>query len=116
MAKTHIGRNINVSTIVDHSIVEINSLTPTIIAPSREGRVTFSACLEPGVFDVDVFIRYYPAAQDDIKQGRDTLIRQTTGNDTLFRPLHEMLTDNVYEGEISAMTLSGTAKLLITDG
>lgn len=115
MADARLGANRNVNTEVDHSIVAINSVTATTIAVSRLKRMTFSACLEPGIFDVNVFIRYYPAATDNIKQGRDVLTRYTAGNDNLFRPLHEMLPDNVYSGEISAICDAGTVNLLIAE-
>ena len=110
-----IGRNSNRTDEVDHYIVPINSVTATTIAIIREKRITFTALLEPGDFDVDVLIRYYPAAKDNIKQGRDSLTRRTLGNNSLFRPLHEMPSDNIYDGEISAICLSGSANLHITE-
>lgn len=109
------GRNINKTGEVDHYLVGVNSLTATTIAVARDKRITFSACLEPGVTDVDVYIRYYPAGQDVLKLGRDVLTRRLFGNDSLYRPIHVMLADNVYDGEISAITLTGTVNLLITE-
>ena len=115
MAHSKLGRNINIAAEVDHAIIPIDSVTATTIVLPKNDRITFSACIEPGIFDVDVYIRYYPAAQDNIKQGRDVLTRKTLGNTNLFRPLHEMLADNIYDGEISAIALSGTVNLLITE-
>ena len=115
MTDPMIGRNINTNVEVDHAIVAINSVTATTIAAARSNRITFSACLEPGATDIEVFIRYYPAATDNIKQGKDVLTRITLGNDHLFRPYHEMLPDNIYKGEISAITAAGTVNLLIAE-
>lgn len=115
MADPRVGRNRNVTSEVDHDLVTINSTTATTLVVSRENRISFSACLAPGLTNVDVYIRYYPAADDNIKQGRDTLIRDTMGNTNLFKPMHEMLTDNIYDGEISAISLSGTVDILVTE-
>lgn len=115
MVDARVGRNPNISSGVDHSIVTVNSVTATTLVTERPLRITFSACLAPGLTNVDVYIRYYPAATDNIKQGRDTLIRDTMGNTNLFKPLHEMLTDNIYDGEISAISLSGTVDILVTE-
>lgn len=109
------GRNINIANEVPHSVVEVNSLTATTLALPRKKRITFSACLEPGFFDVNVIIRYYPAGTDDIKQGRDVLTRRLSGNDNLFNPIHIMLPDNIYDGEISAITDIGVVNLFITE-
>ena len=103
MADAEIGNNRNFNTEVDHSIVAVNSTTAVTLAVAREGRMTFSACLEPGVTNVDVYIRYYPAATNNTKQGKDVLTRYTSGNDSLFKAYHEMLPDNIYTGEISAI-------------
>jgi hypothetical protein len=108
------GRNINSNTAASVTTVEINSVTATTISAANNDRISFRACLAPGTIDEDVVIRYYPAATDNIFQG-DVLTRHTAGNANLFRPVHFMDVDNVYYGEVSAMTLNGTHELFITE-
>ena len=110
-----IGRNVNEHDEATVTRVTINSLTATTLASANDKRMYLSFCLAFGTLDVDAAIRAYPAAQDNIKQGRDVLTRNTLGNTNLFKPLHEMLADNIYDGEISAIALSGTVNLLITE-
>lgn len=116
MAKK-IGRNRNTFDEAATSIVPINSLTATIISSANADRLHFQVILEPGIIDVDIFIRYYPAATDDLKQGTDVLTRRTMGNDTLFNPGHKMDPDSPYLGEISAILLSGVPhNIIVTEG
>jgi hypothetical protein len=112
MLKT--GRNINSNTVASVRTVEINSVTATTIALANDERIAFRVCLAPDAIDEDVVIRYYPAATDNIFHG-DVLTRHTAGNANLFRPVHYMDKDNMYYGEISAMTLSGTHELFVTE-
>lgn len=115
MADARLGANRNVNSEVDHSIVTVNSTTATTLVAARDKRISFSACLAPGTTNVDVYIRYYAAATDNTKQGKDVLTRYLAGNDSLYKPYHEMLTDNIYNGEISAICESGTVNLLIAE-
>lgn len=99
------------------NIIEINSETATTISIENPNRISFSACLPPYFFDLidlNIIIRYYPAAQDNILRG-DVLTRVTAGDNNLFRPVHKMNTDNIYTGEISAISASGTHDLHITE-
>jgi hypothetical protein len=108
------GRNINSNTSADVSTVTINSVTATTISLPNDDRISFRACLSPDLVDLNVIIRYYPAAQDNLKQG-DVLTRATAGNNNLFRPVHKMDKDNVYYGEISAISVNGTHDIYITE-
>jgi len=108
------GRNVNSNTEASVTTVEINSVTATVIAVANNQRISFRTCLAPDTIDEDVVIRYYPAATDNIFQG-DALTRHTAGNANLFNPTHIMDKDNMYYGEISAMTLSGTHELFVTE-
>ena len=107
------GRNINARLVASVRTVSINSVTATTIAVPFE-RISFRSCLAPDLVDVDIIIRYYPAAQDNIKQG-DVLTRYTSGNNNLFKPEHKMDVDNMYYGEISAISVNGTHDLFITE-
>lgn len=109
------GRNINKNTEVDHKIVEVNAITATELFPARDSRMTFTVTLQPGNFDADVYIRYYDAGTDNIKQGVDVLSRRLSGNDSLFKGHHSMQTDNVYTGAISAISESGTFNILVSE-
>jgi hypothetical protein len=107
------GSNANSNTAASVSTVEINSVTATTIAVANNKRISFRACLSPNLVDLNIIIRYYPAAQDNLKQG-DVLTRATAGNNNLFRPVHEM-DANLYYGEISAISVNGTHNLYITE-
>ena len=111
-----IGRTRNILEAPAHAIYTINSVTATKIADINSMRQYFVATLYPGITDEDVFIRYYPAATDNLLLGVDVLTRRLTGNDDLFHPRHDMKESSIYLGEISAMTLAGTAQLLVVEG
>jgi hypothetical protein len=108
------GRNINSNDVASVTSIPINSVTPTTIAVANGDRISFSVCLEPGNVDVDVAIRYYPAAQDSNFMG-DVLTRFTQGNNNLFNPVHRMDVDNPYYGEVSAISENGTHNIYITE-
>jgi hypothetical protein len=109
-----VGRNVNSNDTADVKVIEINSVTATTISIPNDKRISFSACLSPNLIDLNIIIRYYPASQDNILRG-DVLTRVTAGNNNLFRPVHSMDTDNIYTGEISAISVNGTHDLYITE-
>jgi hypothetical protein len=109
-----IGRNVNSNDTANVKVIEVNSVTATTIAIENADRMSFNACLSPNLIDLNIIIRYYPAAQDNILRG-DVLTRVTAGNNNLFRPTHNMDTDNIYTGEISAISVNGTHDLYITE-
>lgn len=109
-----IGRNRNINGVATSTIVTINSVTATTISIANPSRIFFNATLAPSVGNEDAFIRLYPAAVDNIQKGI-VLIRDTFGNSNLFVPTWEMPTDNIYTGEISAISLNGTFDLLVTE-
>ncbi len=100
---------------VDTTVIEVNNLTATVISAVNTSRQLFTVILEPTLTDVAVAIRYYPAGDDDIFQGTDVLVRNTSGNTNLFHPRHQM-TGVSYYGEISAISSSGLVNLIITEG
>jgi hypothetical protein len=109
-----IGRNINSNDTAVVSTYELNSVTATVISAAEPSRIHFSACLDSDTTSVDVFIRLYPASADALMRG-EVLTRDTFGNSSLFRPSWTMTPDNIYTGEISAISLSGIVFLHVTE-
>ena len=109
------GRTQNTHDTAETTLITVNDTTAITIAGVNAARVAFSATLVPSAGDVDIYIRYYPAAQDNIKQGDDVITRHTMGNLNLFHPHHEMLTDTIYTGEISAISELGTFDITVKD-
>jgi hypothetical protein len=114
MSEVMIGRNTNTHDVATVTSVTVNSVTATTLAVANEKRIFFHVSLEPGVTNEDAFIRLYPAGTDDLSKGM-VLSRDTFGNSNLFKPAWEMTPDNVYTGEISAISLNGTFNLLVTE-
>lgn len=110
-----LGRTRNVSDTVVTNTYTINSTTATKIADVNDRRVYFSATLAPGNDDIDVIIRYYPAAQDNTKHGTDVLTRYRASNDNRFHLRHVMTPDTIYTGEISAICQSGSVDIFVTE-
>lgn len=109
-----IGRNINSNDTASVTAVQINSVTATTISIANSERISFTVNLDEAHVDADVAIRYYPATQDNDFTGT-VLTRYTLGNSNLFNPIHKMCVDNVYTGEISAISSNGTHTLYITE-
>lgn len=105
--------NINRNDTATTTVVTVGT-TPVTILAADDNRIRFSVTLMPGTFDVDVAIRLYPAAYDTTFQGYDVLSRRFQGNDNAFRPHMNIDANNMYTGEVSAMTLTGTVDLLVT--
>lgn len=94
--------------------VTINSVTATIIAASNQDRFHCSVDLEPGTTNATAYIRLYPAATDNLKDGRP-LIRLLSGNDSILKSSWVMAGTKIYTGEISAISENGTFDLLVTE-
>lgn len=92
----------------------LNSVTATTIAAVNNNRIHISVCLDYGITDVDVAVRLYPAATDATVRG-EILTRRTASSDSLFRSSWTMIPDNVYTGEISAITVSGLITVHVTE-
>ena len=108
------GRNKNTNDTAISTIITINSATATTLVSANPDRLYLEICLFPGTTSIDAFIRMYAAATDNIKQGT-VLTRRILGNDNLFRPAWIMQPDNIITDEFSAISLSGTFDLLITE-
>lgn len=109
-----IGRNANTNDVATVTSYTLNSSTATTISIPNDKRIYWSVCLDYGVTDEDVAIRLYPAATDNLVKG-EILTRRTASNDALFRPSWEMKADNIYLGEISAITASGIMVVHVTE-
>jgi len=109
------GRNINTNDEVVTTTVTINSVTATTLAADNPNRLWIRISLDSGTTDIEAFIREYPATDDNIKHG-EILVRSTSGNNSLFKPLYETDPDNVYTGEISALAVLGSFDLHIMEG
>lgn len=108
------GRNINSNDVATVTSYTLDSVTATTISVANSSRIYFSVCLDSGVTDEDVAIRLYPAAADNIAKG-EFLTRRNSSNDSNFRPSWSMPSDNIYTGEISAITNSGTMTVHVTE-
>ena len=95
--------------------VTINSLTATTILAANPKRMYARISLDSGLANTEAFVREYPAGDDNIKHG-ELLMREISANHSLFKPLYVTLTDNVYTGELSAISMAGSFDLHITEG
>jgi hypothetical protein len=109
-----IGRNTNTNDVATVTSYTLDSVTATTISVANPKRIYFSVCLDSGITDEDVAIRLYPAATDNIAKG-EFLTRRNASNDANFRPSWAMPVDNIYTGEISAITNSGTMVVHVTE-
>ena len=109
-----IGRNQNKNDVASVTTVEINDTTATVIVPANPLRIFLVINLDGGTAEEEVFIRFYPAADDDLKRGM-VIKRKIIGATSINDPRVHMEGDNIYTGEISAISESGTFKLHITE-
>lgn len=109
-----VGRNVNRNTETTQSIVSLNSTTATKIADKNLARIYFSICLNCSVSPACVFIKLQAALVDNLKVG-EILFRNFTGNDNAFQMRWEMSPDNIYNGEISAISELGNVDIHVTE-
>jgi hypothetical protein len=95
--------------------ITLNDVSATVIVPANPDRVFLSITMFPATSDVSLFVRYYPAAMDNIKHGVDVLTRRGIGGDSWFRPHHRMETNAIYTGEVSAIVNTGTLDVVVTE-
>lgn len=108
------GRNQNLNDEARVDVVNVTSVSSVVIAPANPDRIAFTVCLAHGASNEDVYIRLYPSADDNDLKGI-TLSRRLSGNDNLDNTRWEMSTDNVYTGEISAISVSGDVDVSVTE-
>jgi hypothetical protein len=109
-----IGRNQNTNDIAVVTTYTVNSTTATTISAVNLDRISFEVHLDPDSTDVEVLVRLYPAADDNLKRG-NALVRDTFGAYSLFKPDWRMQSDNMYTGEISAISVSGNVDIHVTE-
>lgn len=109
------GRNFNVTNEPVTTTVEINSVTATTVLPANPGRFYAIISLDSGVTDIEAFIREFAASVNDDKVG-EILSRRTMGALSIYKPIYRTMTDNPYNGEISAIAVSGSFNLHIIEG
>lgn len=102
MSPKHIGRNININDDPTIALVSLNSSTSTIVAAGNPDRMKFAVS---NLSNKDIFLKEQAASVDDDKKGH--LIRSMG--------YWEMIPDNVYTGEFSAIAKSGTAQISYTE-
>lgn len=109
-----IGRNRNTNTVAAVTTVSVNDTTATTLVAANGNRIGLIINLNGGSAEEEVFIRYFAAAVNNDKQGiiiKRKIIGATSINDSTW----EMLGDNVYTGEVSAISESGTFNVHITE-
>ena len=109
-----IGRNINSNDTASVTTYELNGTTAKAIALPNDKRIHLSVSIDCGIGDACAFIRLYPAAADSDKKG-DIIQRRTSGNDALFLARWVMTPDNIYRGEISAITDGPVLNVHVTE-
>ena len=110
------GENISFSDEGKVTTVLVNSVTATTIVPAitdANSRIAMRIDMESGTSDREVYIRVYPAAQDNIKQGI-LLTRRFSGDDSALNNSIELPLGR-YIGEISAICVLGSVRLHITE-
>jgi len=110
-----IDRNRNTNDAPTVTTVTLNSVTATTISAARVRRISLEVCLDAGVSDVNVFIRPYPAIQDNLKRG-EVLTRFLMGTATFFRPSWRSMEDTIMTSEYSAITDIGEVDVHVTEG
>jgi hypothetical protein len=114
----NVGRNTNSNDVASVTLVTVGTASAVTLALPNPERIHISFCLafDSNNADVDVAIRAYPAAVDNLVNG-EILTRHTAGNANLFRPQWETPTDNPYTGEFSAISApgSGDVDIIVTE-
>ena len=112
------GGNINWNDTPVVTRVTVGTASAITLAPANPKRLHISFCLafDSNNADVDVAIRAYPAATDDLVNG-EMLTRNTAGNANLFRPNWQTPANNPSRGEFSAISApgSGDVDIIVTE-
>ena len=98
------GRNINNNDVAVLTSVTLNSSTSTKVSDACSNGCRFSYTVE-NPSGQDVWIKFQAASVDNDKKGYFLAKRS-------FRT---MVVDNVYRGEVSAIAVSGTPTIFITE-
>jgi hypothetical protein len=102
------GRNKNVNDTANVlAPIPVDATTSVVILPANPDRMYVQ--INNNDSNEDCWIKLQPASQDNDKKGI-FMHRRGGGNDEWQMP-----TDNIYTGEISAMSDSGTANIYVTE-
>lgn len=106
-----IGRNVNKSDEARVFDVMLNSNTATTVIGPNKKRIylNIDSCDAAG----GSFVRLKPASVDNNKQG--IYLAKNIAAEAPGRTFWEMSPDNIYTGEVSAISQSGALKLCITE-
>jgi len=105
-----IGRNINRNETATQATIELNSSTATKIADANLFRTVLEIYIDPGAGNNMIFIKTQAAGVDNLKQG------PWLGKDgVIYENFWKMATDNIYTGEVSAISNSGTPTVFVTE-
>lgn len=110
----NIGRNRNTNDVARVEQLTILSTQSSKIADVNAKRIFFNVSLDADTDTVDLIIRLYPNGDDNDKRGI-TLTRRLAGNDSMFNLTWTMPTDNIYTGEISAISVAGDIAITVTE-
>ncbi len=103
-----IGRNRNTNDNADVSgAIALNSSTATTVSSANDERIFFHVDNDNAANGF--WVRLYPAAQDNLKQG--IFVTGKTGN----RSFWDMPIDNIYTGEISAISVAANPDAYVTE-
>lgn len=98
-----IGRNVNKNDVVNKNTITLNSSTSTKILDANERRITVLA-INQG--PQRIWLKFQPASVDNLKDDDPWLDKGD---------VFEMIPDNIYTGEISAIADSGTPSITIEE-
>lgn len=102
------GRNKNVNNVANVlDPVAINQTTTVTVLPANDQRMYVQ--INNNDSTKDCWIKLQPASQDNDQKGI-FMHRRGGGNDTWQMP-----TDNIYTGEISAISEDGNANIYVTE-
>ena len=109
-----IGRNQNTVSSANVGKVTVGSTTAVTLVAANSRRIAFKASINGEQNDRTVYIRYYAASVDNIKQG-NVITKKLDEDGSFFRVCDEMSPDNIYTGEISAICESGSIDVNFTE-
>ena len=113
-----IGTNLNKSDSCITTVIELDNGTAVKIGDAMplngSKRIGFKVFLDPGTFDIDVAIREYPAATDNLFRG-NIITRRTMGNSNVFKGDFIMPEFAIYVGEVSAIAQGGSTSIHVME-
>lgn len=109
------GRSVNFNDTAVVTTVSINSVTATKLVDANPERMFLNIALSNvDVNNISVFIRLFAALTNNNKEGMPIGVFRM-GNNNIYKIDWTMPPDNVYTGEVSAITTLGTTTLNITE-